>query len=140
MKHCLVIILLTLWTAVPRHLLAAGSALVRTDAQVNFNWGDASPCPGVPADNFSVRWTGSVHIPRDGKFTFYTVSDDGIRLWVDDQLVIDNWSDHGETENQGQIELWGARPHLIRLDYYESTGAAVAKLLWSGPGLEKQVI
>ena len=79
-------------------------------------------------------------MPRDGKYTFYTISDDGIRLWVDDNPVIDNWTDHGTTENQGQIELWGGRPHPIRLEYYESTGAAVAKLLWAGPGVEKQVI
>jgi hypothetical protein len=59
---------------------------------------------------------------------------------VDDQLLIDNWSDHGETENQGQVELWGSRQHPIRLEYYENTGAATAKLLWSGPGFEKQVI
>jgi len=113
---------------------------MRTDSLINFNWGDASPGQGVPADGFSVRWTGSVRLPRDGKYTFYTVSDDGVRLWVDDQLVIDNWTDHGETENQGQIELWGARPHLIRLEYYENAGVAVAKLLRAGPGLEKQVI
>jgi hypothetical protein len=59
---------------------------------------------------------------------------------VDDQLVIDNWTDHGEMENQGQIELWGERPHFIRLEYYEKTGSAVAKLLWAGPDLPKQVI
>ncbi len=59
---------------------------------------------------------------------------------MDDQLLIDNWTEHGEMENQGQIELWGGRPHTVRLEYYESTGSAVAKFLWSGPGLEKQVI
>lgn len=90
---------------------------MRTDNVINFNWGDRSPGQGVPADAFSVRWTGSVRLPRDGKYTFYMVSDDGIRLWLDDQLVIDNWSSHSETENQGQIELWGGRPHPIRLEY-----------------------
>lgn len=121
-------------------LAAAGPALIQTNSLINFNWGDGSPGKGVPADYFSVRWTGSVRIPRDGKYTFYTVSDDGIRLWVDDQLIIDNWTDHGETESQGQVELWGERPHLIRLEYYEKTGSAVAKLLWAGPGVKKQAI
>jgi len=121
-------------------LCAGAPAITRTDRVIDFAWGDGSPGQGVPADGFSVRWTGSVRLPRDGKYTFYTVSDDGIRLWVDDQLVIDNWTNHGETENQGQIELWGARPHLIRIEYFENTGAAAAKLLWAGPGLEKQVI
>lgn len=121
-------------------LRAGAPAAIRTDRVIDFAWGAASPGQGVPADGFSVRWTGSVRLPQDGKYSFYTVSDDGIRLWVDDQLVIDNWTDHGEAENQGQIELWGGRPHLIRIEYYEKTGAAVAKLLWSGPNLKKQVI
>jgi hypothetical protein len=118
----------------------AGPALVQTNALIDFSWGDGSPGKGVPADNFSVRWTGSIRFPKDGKYTFYTVSDDGIRLWMDDRLIIDNWTDHGETENQGQIELCGRKPHPVRLEYYEKTGAAAARLLWAGPGVEKQVI
>ncbi len=124
----------------PCVLDAAVPALTRMDRSVDFDWGDGSPGEGVPADGFSVRWTGSVRLPKDGKYTFYTVSDDGVRLWVDDYLVIDNWADHGTTENQGQIELWGERPHPIRIEYYENSGAAVARLLWAGPGIEKQVI
>lgn len=124
---------------VPCRLQATGPALSRIDPKLDFKWA-ASPGQGVPAEGFSVRWTGSVRLPRDGKYTFYTVSDDGIRLWIDDQLVIDNWTEHGETENQGQIELWGGRPHHLRLEYFENSGEAVAKLLWSGPGLAKQVI
>jgi hypothetical protein len=113
---------------------------MRTDKLIDFDWGNSSPGKGLPADGFSVRWTGSIRLPKDGKYNFYTISDDGIRLWVDDNLVIDNWTDHSAGENQGQIELWGARPHPIRLEYYENSGAAVAKLLWAGPGFEKQII
>jgi len=133
-RHVTIPILLTVCALVgPSGMWAAGPALIRTDSRIDFAWGDGSPGQGVPADGFSVRWSGSIRLPRDGKYTFYTVSDDGIRLWVDDQLVIDNWTDHGEVENQGQVELWGARSHLIRLEYYENAGAAVAKLLWAGP-------
>jgi hypothetical protein len=142
MNHCVTIPIVWALCALlnPYGLSAAGPALIQTNSLIDFNWGEGSPGKGLPADNFSVRWTGSVRIPRDGKFTFYTASDDGNRLWVDDQLVIDNWTDHGETENQGQIDLWGERPHFIRLEYYEKTGAAAARLLWAGPGFEKQVI
>ncbi len=136
--------IVSLWTLCallcPCVLDAAVPALTRMDSSVDFDWGDGSPGEGVPADGFSVRWTGSVRLPKDGKYTFYTVSDDGVRLWVDDYLVIDSWTDHGTTENQGQIELWGERPHPIRIEYYENTGAAVAKFLWAGPDIEKQVI
>ena len=142
MKYPVAIVFVSVWCTLlgPCDLHAAVPALTRTDSLVDFDWGNGSPGEGVPADGFSVRWTGSVRLPQDGKYTFYTVSDDGIRLWVDDYLVIDSWTDHGTTENQGQIELWGGRPHPIRIEFYENTGAAVAKLLWAGPSLEKQVI
>ncbi|RPJ25024.1 MAG: hypothetical protein EHM35_15880, partial [Planctomycetaceae bacterium] len=137
--HVAIIFMSALCTLLcPCDLQAA--ALRRTDSLVDFDWGDGSPGEGVPADGFSVRWTGSFQLPQDGKYTFYAVSDDGIRLWVDDNLVIDNWTDHGQTENEAQMDLWGRGPHFIRMEYYENTGQSVAKLLWAGPGIEKQVI
>lgn len=131
---------LALGTVLVPPRLEAGAALTRTDRQVNFNWGSAAPGNGVPADRFCVRWTGGLVPPRDGSYTFYTVSDDGIRLWVDGRLLIDNWTDHGETENRGEIRLQGGGIHAVRLEYFENAGEAVARLLWSGPGLEKQPV
>ena len=66
---------------------------------MNFNWGSAAPASGVTADNFSVRWTGRVQAPVTGTYRFSTVSDDGIRLWVNGQQVINNWTDHASTTN-----------------------------------------
>ena len=60
----------------------------RTDATVNFTWGNDSPGPGVNIDKFSVRWAGQVLAPVTGNYTFSTVSNDGVRLWVNGQLVI----------------------------------------------------
>jgi hypothetical protein len=105
--------------------------LTRTDANVDFNWGSTSPASGVPADNFSVRWTGQVSPRYSGSTTFYTVSDDGIRLWVNGQLLIDNWTNHGPTENSGALSLNAGQRYDLKLEYYEATGGATARLLWS---------
>ena len=73
--------------------------VTRVDSTVNFDWASGAPAAGVPADNFSVRWTGRVQAPVTGTYRFTTVSDDGIRLWINGQLVINNWTDHAATTN-----------------------------------------
>src|SRR5438045_505562 len=71
--------------------------LTRTDAAVNFDWGGGSPDPSITADLFSARWTGMV-VPRYAEtYTFYTTTDDGVRLWIDGQLIIDKWVDQAPT-------------------------------------------
>ncbi|MGH2899513.1 MAG: PA14 domain-containing protein, partial [Solirubrobacteraceae bacterium] len=114
--------------------------LTRTDQTVDFVWGAASPAAGIGADTFSVRWTGRVLPAFSETYTFYTTSDDGIRLWIDDALVIDHWSDHGPTEMSGTIALTGGVLHNLRLDYYENGGGATAQLSWSSPSRPKQII
>jgi hypothetical protein len=115
--------------------------LTRTDPTVNFNWSGGSPGTGVPADNFSVRWTGQVLSPATGNYTFRTVSDDGVRLWVNGQLIINNWTDHSPTTNvSAPIALVAGVKYDIKMEYYERGGGAVAKLLWSPPGQSTTVI
>lgn len=120
--------------------LAGAPALKRVDAQVNFDWG-AEPAEGLPADQFSVRWSGTVQSPATGKFTFITESDDGVRLWVDGRLLIDNWTDHGPTEDKSpEIMLDDGKRYDIVMEFYENGGGAAAKLMWSGPSTLKQLI
>ena len=114
--------------------------LTRTDATVNFDWGTGSPDPALPVDHFSARWTGQVKAPSTGTYTFLTSSDDGVRLWVNNQLLIDNWTDHAPVENSGTIALQSGQQYSIRLEYYENAGGAVSKLLWTPPGQTKQVV
>ena len=71
--------------------------LERLDATINFSWGTGSPASNIGSDTYSVRWEGNIEVPRSGGYTFYTNSDDGIRLWVNDKLMVDNWTDHGPT-------------------------------------------
>ena len=73
------------------------ATLVRMDTNINFNWGTGSPDPSISADNFTVRWTGSVQPQFNETYTFYTTTDDGVRLWVNGQLLIDEWVDQSAT-------------------------------------------
>jgi hypothetical protein len=112
----------------------------RTDATVNFDWANGSPVAGMGADTFSVRWTGEVQAQFNETYTFYTVTDDGVRLWVNGQLIIDKWFDQGATEWSGTIVLAAGQRYAIQMDYYENAGGASARLLWSSPSQTKQVV
>jgi len=116
-------------------------ALTRVDPTVNFSWGSGAPASGVTVDNFSVRWTGRVQAPVTGTYRFSTVSDDGIRLWVNGQQVINNWTDHASTTNtSAAISLTAGVRYTITLEYYEKAGSAIAKLQWSYTGQALQII
>lgn len=119
--------------------LTAPITLTRTDATVNFDWGTGSPGAGIAVDAFSVRWTGQVELPFNQTYTFYTISDDGVRLWVNNVAVIDNWTDHGATEDSGSIALNAGR-YDVRMEFYENGGDAIARLLWSSPAIAKEVV
>ncbi len=114
--------------------------LTRTDANVNFNWGQGSPDGAIAANNFSARWTGQFLPTHAEAYTFYTRSDDGVRLWVNGQLLIDHWAPHAVAEDSGVINLVAGQKVDIQLDYYEQGGDAVAQLLWSSPSQVKEVV
>jgi Glycoside hydrolase family 44/PA14 domain/Fibronectin type III domain len=112
-----------------------GTTLSRTDATVNFNWGTGSPVPGIGADTFSVRWTGQVQAVESGSYRFRTTSDDGVRLWVNGQLLINNWTDHAATtDTSAAVALTAGQKYDLKLEYYDNTGGPVMKLLWRRPG------
>lgn len=118
---------------------AGAIAFTRTDANINFDWG-SDPGAGVSSDNFSVRWTGQVQPLYSETYTFYTVSDDGVRLWVNGTQVVNNWTDHPATENSGVVTLTAGQRYDLRMEFYEHSGGAVARLLWSSPTQAKQII
>jgi PKD repeat protein len=102
--------------------------LVRNDVSVNFDWGAGSPGSGVPADNFSARWSRSVNFPA-GTYRFHVWADDGVRLWVDGNLVIDQWHDSAPTTYSADVTLTEG-VHSLRMEYYERSGGALAQLTW----------
>lgn len=126
-------------TATASHLQGT-PVLTRTDSTIDFDWGGGSPDPSVPSDLFSVRWTGTVVPTFTTSYQFHTVTDDGVRLYVNNQLIIDNWTDHGPTDDFASITLTANVSYSIRMEYYENGGGAVAKLHWSSVILQDQPV
>jgi hypothetical protein len=114
--------------------------LVRTDATVNFDWGLGSPDATIGPDTFAVRWTGQIEARYSQTYTFYTTSDDGVRLWVNGQLLIDAFIDQAETERQGTIALQAGQKYDLRMEYYENGYDAVARLAWSSSSQAREII
>ena len=117
-----------------------GFAARRVDSTVDFDWQSASPVDGVVPDTYSVSWTGQVQ-PRSAEtYTFHTTGNDGIRLWVNGQALVDDWNSHPATENSGRITLEAGKTYDIRMEYYQNYGTALAKLEWSSASQPRQVI
>ncbi|RMD73934.1 MAG: hypothetical protein D6820_17770, partial [Lentisphaerae bacterium] len=114
--------------------------LVRVDEGIDFDWKRAAPVTGVNPDHFSVRWEGEVEPAYSETITFYVRSDDGVRLWVDNQLLINNWQRQSAREVSAAIALEAGRRYPIRLEYFEATGDATVSLSWSGRSFAKEVI
>jgi len=98
----------------------------------------AFPYPDGRQDNISVRWTGMIRIDKPGKYTFYSVADDGARVWVDNKMIIDDWRPGGP-EKSGVIELKKGR-YSYKVEFFQAGGGAAISVYWSGPGMEKQLI
>jgi hypothetical protein len=120
--------------------LSGAPVLQRVDPGINFQWGTGSPDPAVPADHFSVRWTGSIVPPATANWTFYTNTNDGVRLWVNNTLLINQWSNLGLTEFSRAIPLTGGTVYPLVMEYYENTNTATAELRWSAPGVAKAIV
>jgi RHS repeat-associated protein len=114
--------------------------LFRIDPTVNFNWNNNSPDPSLAMTGYSVKWTGTVEALYSETYTFYTTSDDGARLWVNGQELINQWHDQGPTEYSGTIALVAGQQYSIEMDYYQDGGGAVATLSWSSASQGKEII
>jgi hypothetical protein len=94
----------------------------------------------IAAGPWSARWTGFVEAPVTGEYVFHTFSNDGIRLRIDGAVVIEDWTDHGEKEDSGRIELTAGRRYALRLEYFYNGGQGVSRLWWTLPGGTKQAV
>jgi beta-glucosidase len=113
--------------------LQGDAVLTRVDRKIDFDWGQSSPAPEVNADNFSARWTGSIKAPASGTYRFSMDVDDGARVYVDGNLILDSWADHvGVTS--ASVDLESGRDYRICIEYHESAVGAFAKLGVEMPG------
>lgn len=112
----------------------------RIDPQINFDWGNGSPGSGINNDANSIRWTGKIEPRYSGEYTFYITSDNGRRLWINNQLVIDKWLDDWDIEYTGTITLTAGQQYDFKMEYFENYGGANAKLQWSSALQGKEII
>ncbi len=129
------------WSTSGGTLDLSSPALVRTDPVIDFNWGSGSPDPAVGSNDFGARWEGSVRTSVSGDHRFYPTTDDGVRLWLDGVLQIDDWTPHAPEEQTGPLVFLEAGTwYPIAMEFFENGGGAVAQLRWEGPGIGKQIV
>lgn len=101
---------------------------VRVDTIINFSWDWETPFADFPGDKFSVRWSGYLKVDKTDNYTIDVSSDDGVRLYLDEKLIIDDWSDHAEMTNSYSTNLEAGKFYKIKLEFYENGGAAICRL------------
>jgi beta-glucosidase len=117
--------------------LHGSPALKRTDAQVNFDWGMGSYTDGGPVNNFSARWTGYFTPAANGIYDLMVTGDDGIRLYVDDKMVLENWNYHGMKVDVKKMPFTAGHHYKLKLEYHQGNGqASVGFGISSGPANE----
>jgi hypothetical protein len=104
--------------------LVGAPTLVRDEANIYYAWGTGAPAPGIAADNFSVRWTGTIQAPVGADYTFQTTSDDGVRVWIDGGLLIDQWRDQPAT-TAAAVRFVSAGAHPVIVEYYDRHGPSL---------------
>ena len=115
-------------------------ATVRTDQQINFDWGRYKPTPQVGQDNFSVRWTGKLTPTESGAYRLGITADDGARLYLDGQLLIDAWARNPTKTVTKEVTLEAGRAYDVRMEYFQYNREAIAKFVWSYPHfVERQI-
>ena len=114
--------------------------VIRLDPTVDFTWGTGTPDPSIGPDNFSARWTGQVLPQYSQTYFFVARVDDGVKLWVNNQLIVTRWPGGGATDSTGSINLQGGVYYDIKMEYYEGTGNAESHLSWYSDDQAKQVV
>jgi hypothetical protein len=117
-----------------------GSPLVRTDAVVNFNWNSNSPDPSMPTSNYTIKWTGLIQPLFSEPYTFSTTTDDGARLWVNGQEIINAWSPQSPTTWSGVVYLQAQQVYAVEMDYFQAGGGALAQLAWTSPSTTPTIV
>ena len=111
-----------------------GRSIDRVEPHISFSWGSANPFFLVPADGFSVRWSGYLLPPEDGAYQFALRGDDGYRLRLDGETHIDQWVNQAVTQvESGTVALTAGQPVFVEIEYFENAGDAQIQWLWKTP-------
>lgn len=114
----------TAWT----RLWASEPLATETTRDLDGDWTGRAPATGVPADHFALAATTTLKM-APGKYVFRSISDDGIRVYVDGRMIIDRWNHHGATADSASIFMDDG-PHTIRVEYCQEDGGAILKFDW----------
>jgi len=114
----------------------------RVDPNISFSVvSGETGIPGLPRENYSIRWTGTITAPSTGAYTVCVVSDDGNRVWIDGELISDVWTVHGAQENCSDPLDWVAgTSHSVRFEFFQISGSMAAQLTWSSSKVPKQAV
>ena len=117
-----------------------GATVMRIDPAIDFDWKDRPPIFGVPKDGFSVRWMAQLEAPSSDTYTIYFGTDDGGRIYFDDQLVADHWTPHDYAETNFTVSLKAGGKHKLKAEYFDAGGNARAQLFWSTATMPKTIV
>lgn len=112
----------------------------RYDPVIDFDWGQSAPLPEINPNGFSVRWVGSLIVSNTEHYTFHTVTDDGVRLWINKRLIIDAWKEEFLNLAAPPIILVGGQTNELRMEMFDARDRAVARLFWSSPTTPRGII
>jgi len=119
--------------------LAGSPVATRTENAIDHSWGSSEVAGGL-SDSVSARWTADLKAPFTETYQLITTTDDGVRLWLDGRRVINNWTNHGSTDDVATVDLVAGQFHRLRMEWYESGGSATALLSWQSPSIARQLI
>ena len=127
-------------------------SLQRVDPNIDFNWVRNTPGNPIKEDNFTATWTGFIQPEFSEEYQFEVQADDGIRVWIDNQLVLSKWEgapagaegfvmgNNNQNKEQGSIQLNAGKRYAIKVEYFENQQNASARLFWSSKNTEKQIV
>ena len=116
-----------------------GTRVTRLDPTVNFGFPQA-PAPGIGADTFSARWTGKLQAAESGPHALRVSYNDGVRLFIDDRVALYRWGTHATKEESVSMTLVAGQKYDLRLELYDETGSATARLSWENACQPRQII
>jgi beta-glucosidase len=113
--------------------LSGTPVLTQNTTNLDYNWNGGSPGTGVNSTGWSAKWTGTLKAPANGVYTFSTNSDDGSRVFVNGQKIVDQWGDQAAHTKSGSLTLASGQSVSIEVDYYQNSGGSNLDLTWT-PG------
>jgi len=124
-----------------RGQLLKGSSTDRVDKVLNFTWDRGNPPLSATKDVYSARWTGKLTPAESGRYTLHARYDDGVRVWLDGKLVIDDW--HGNyviVDRKVQVDLQDGRAYDLKIEYFNGGDLGVMQLFWTPPGRSEEIL